>query len=183
MAKLCLKFRRIRAIPLSFATKHYRALQDINKQPLGCYYFPDRRTSRFGCAVTFVVFFLLAEGKMDTDSNLGKKSKAEHSENLHPFQPLIAILLISALVFACVLFYPSKISEQFNFPSISFWHFNHDSSPLTEAAGEKLAKDQLTHSSFVANDQVNLGQLLLELANAKSSSASRSYGKPMGQGA
>ncbi|WDE10790.1 hypothetical protein [Thalassomonas haliotis] len=117
---------------------------------------------------------------MNTSDN---QSKADDSENFFLYQPLVAILLISTLVFASVLFYPSEISEQFNFPSLSLWQDNSEASLLAKPSGEQLTKDKLESPSFMTSEQVNLGQLLLEMANRKSSSSSTTYNQPMGQGA
>ncbi|WP_281560206.1 hypothetical protein [Thalassomonas sp. RHCl1] len=120
---------------------------------------------------------------MDKTDDQSKKSRANLSEKFSPYQSLMAILLISMLVFASVLLYPSKISEQFNFPSLSLWQYNSETSLLPKPSGEKVAKDKLEPSSFMTSEQVNLGQLLLELANAKNSGTSTSYNQAMGQGA
>lgn len=120
---------------------------------------------------------------MNTADNPSNKSGANHSESLFSYQSLVAILLISILVFASVLFYPSKISEQFNFPSLSLWQSNKDTSLSLKPSGEKLGKDKFDSPSFMTSEQVNLGQLLLELANGKNSVSSPSYSQPMGPGA
>jgi len=120
---------------------------------------------------------------MNTSGDQSNTSKAEHSENLHPYQPLAAILLVSMLVFAGVLLYPSKVSEQFNFPSLSLWQADSETSLLPESSGQQSDPEPVNSSSFMADEQVNLAQLLLELAKSKNTHSSNAYSKPMGRGA